>query len=139
MPILSSLSISPSCSQSRKLTLWVFCPGRQEGSNFYLWLSTCSPRWMEAMPVVNITQDAAVKFLHSIIFKFSIPKWVLTDNGTQFKGPKFARCHSDFGINHQVSSSVHTQTNGKVERENRLILQGMKIRMFNDLEAKGKN
>jgi hypothetical protein len=29
--------------------------------------------------------------------------------------------------------------NGQVERANRLILQGMKTRMFSDLEAKGKN
>jgi hypothetical protein len=29
--------------------------------------------------------------------------------------------------------------NGQVKQANRLILQGMKIRMFHDLEAKGKN
>jgi hypothetical protein len=29
--------------------------------------------------------------------------------------------------------------NGQVERANGLILQGMKIRMFHDLEARGKN
>jgi hypothetical protein len=33
-------------------------------------------KWMEAMLVVNIMQEVAVK-------------WVLTDNGTQFKGAKF--------------------------------------------------
>jgi hypothetical protein len=42
-------------------------------------------KWMEATPVVNITQEAAVKFLQSIIYRFDIPKRVLTDNGTQFK------------------------------------------------------
>jgi hypothetical protein len=39
-------------------------------------------KWMDAMPVMNITQDAAVKFLQSIIYRFGVPKWVLTDNGT---------------------------------------------------------
>jgi hypothetical protein len=48
-------------------------------------------KWMEAMPVVNITQDVAVKFLQSIIYRFGVTKWVLTDNETQFKGAKFAR------------------------------------------------
>jgi transposase InsO family protein len=57
-------------------------------------------KWMEAMPVVNITQDAAVKFLQSVIYRFGVPKWVLTDNGTHFKGAKFARYCTDFGINH---------------------------------------
>jgi transposase InsO family protein len=64
---------------------------------------------------------------------------ILTDNETQFKGVKFARCCSDFGIHHQASSAAHPQTNIQVEQANKLILQGMKARMFHDLEAKGRN
>jgi hypothetical protein len=37
---------------------------------------------MEATPVVNITQEAAVKFLQSIIYRFGAPKRDLMDNGT---------------------------------------------------------
>jgi hypothetical protein len=64
-------------------------------------------KWMDATPVVNITQEAAVKFLKSITYRFSVPKRVLTDNGTQFKGAKFLTCCADFGIHHQPSSAVH--------------------------------
>jgi hypothetical protein len=39
-------------------------------------------KWMEATPVVNITQEAAVKFLKSMIYRFGVPKIFLTDNGT---------------------------------------------------------
>jgi hypothetical protein len=39
-------------------------------------------KWIEAIMVVNIMQEAAVKFLQSIIYRFGIPKRVLTDNGT---------------------------------------------------------
>jgi hypothetical protein len=53
---------------------------------------------MEVMPAVNITQDAAVKFLQSIIYRFDVPRRVLIDNRTQFKGAKFARCCVEFGI-----------------------------------------
>jgi hypothetical protein len=42
-------------------------------------------KWMKATPVVNIMQEAAVKFLQSIIYRFDLPKKVLTNNGTQFK------------------------------------------------------
>jgi S-adenosylmethionine synthetase len=42
-------------------------------------------KWMEAMPVVNITQEAATKFLQSIIYRFDMPRRVLIDNRTQFK------------------------------------------------------
>jgi hypothetical protein len=31
-------------------------------------------KWMEATLVVNITQEAAVKFLQSIIYRFSVPQ-----------------------------------------------------------------
>jgi transposase InsO family protein len=58
-------------------------------------------KWMKAMPVVNITQEAVVKFLHSIIYRFGVPMRVLTDNKTQFKGAKFVRCCIDFGIHHR--------------------------------------
>jgi transposase InsO family protein len=69
-------------------------------------------KWMEAMPVMNITQEAVVKFLQSIIYRFGIPRWDLTDNGTEFKGAKFVRCYADYGIHHQPSSATHPQTNG---------------------------
>jgi transposase InsO family protein len=56
---------------------------------------------MEDMPVINITQKAVVKFLQSIIYRFGVPRRVLVDNGTQFKGAKFVRCCTDFDIHHQ--------------------------------------
>jgi hypothetical protein len=96
-------------------------------------------KWIEATPVVNITQEAAVKFRQSIIYRFDVPKRVLTDNGTQFKGVEFSRYCTEFGIHHQPSSAVHRQTNRQVERTNRLLLQGMKTRMVQDLEARGRN
>jgi hypothetical protein len=89
--------------------------------------------------VVNIMQEAAVKFLQSIIYRFGVPRRVLTDNGTQFIGVKFVRCCADFGIHHQLSLAAHPQTNEQIEQGNKLILQGMKTRMFHDLEARGRN
>jgi hypothetical protein len=43
-------------------------------------------------------------------------------------------------LKEQNSQNVaHPQTNGQVERTNGLLLQGIKIRMFQDLEARGEN
>jgi transposase InsO family protein len=105
-------------------------PRAQGGFRFLFVSIDTFTQWMEATPVVNITQEAAVKFLQSIIYRFSVPQRVLTDNGTQFKGAKFLRCCADFGIHHQPSSAAHLQMNGQVERTNGLLLQGMKTRMF---------
>jgi hypothetical protein len=37
-------------------------------------------KWIEAMPVVNITQESVVKILQRIIYRFGMPRRVLTDN-----------------------------------------------------------
>jgi hypothetical protein len=52
---------------------------------FFIGVDTFT-KWMKVVLAVNITQDAAVKFLQSIIYRFSVPRRVLIDNGTQFKG-----------------------------------------------------
>jgi hypothetical protein len=47
---------------------------------FFIRVNTFT-KWMEVVPAVNITQDTTVKFLQSIIYRFSVPRRVLTDNG----------------------------------------------------------
>jgi hypothetical protein len=66
-------------------------PRAPGGFKFLFIVINTFTKWMEAMPVVNITQEAAVKFLQSIIYRFNVPRRVLTDNETQFKGAKFVR------------------------------------------------
>jgi transposase InsO family protein len=78
-------------------------PRASRGFRFLFVAIDTFTKWMEAMLVVNITQDTSVKFLQSILYRFGVLRWVLTDNGTQFKGTKFARCCADFGIHHQAS------------------------------------
>jgi saccharopine dehydrogenase-like NADP-dependent oxidoreductase len=75
-------------------------PRAPGGFRFLFILIDTFTRWMEVMPVVNITQEASVKFLQSIIYMFNIPKRVLTDNKTQFKVAKFVRCCTDFSSHH---------------------------------------
>jgi hypothetical protein len=38
--------------------------------------------WLEATPVVSITQGAAVAFLKSIVCRFGVPSRIITDNET---------------------------------------------------------
>jgi transposase InsO family protein len=81
---------------------------RAPGGFMYLFVKIDTfTKWMGAMPMVNITHEAAVKFLQSIIYRFGVPRRVLINNGKQFKGAKFIRCCADFGIQHQPSSATH--------------------------------
>jgi hypothetical protein len=39
---------------------------------------------LEATPVVKINKPSAVKFIKSIICRFGVPNYIITNNGTQF-------------------------------------------------------
>jgi hypothetical protein len=57
-------------------------PRASGGIGFLFFTIDTFTKCMEAMPVANIMQEATVKFLQSIIYRFSIPRRVLIDNRT---------------------------------------------------------
>jgi hypothetical protein len=84
MQILFDLSISHALQnlENRHREHFVRAPG---GFRFLFVMIDTFTKWMEAMLGVNIMQEAAVMFLQSIIYRFGVPRRVLTDNETQFK------------------------------------------------------
>jgi transposase InsO family protein len=59
-------------------------------------------------------------------------------NGTQFTGKKFLDFCDDHHIRVDWDAVAHPMTNGQVERANGMILQGLKPRIYNDLNKFGK-
>jgi hypothetical protein len=43
-------------------------------------------KWIQARPIVNVRSEEVVSFFTDIIYRFSIPNTIITDNGTQFTG-----------------------------------------------------
>jgi hypothetical protein len=91
-------------------------------------------KWIEARPIVSVRSEEAVSFFTDIIYRFSIPNTIITDNGTQFTGKKFLNFCDDNNIHVDGSAVAHPKTNGKVERANSMILQGLKPRIFKRLD-----
>jgi transposase InsO family protein len=95
-------------------------------------------KWIEVRPLASIGSEQAVTFFTNIIHRFGVPNSIITDNGTQFTGKKFL----DFCENHHIRvdwvAVAHPMTNGQVERANGTILQGLKPRIYNDLNKFGK-
>jgi transposase InsO family protein len=63
---------------------------------------------------------------------------IITDNGTQFTGKKFLDFCEDHHIRVDWAAIAHPMTNGRVEHANGMILQGLKPRIYNDLNKFGK-
>jgi transposase InsO family protein len=111
-------------------------PLRQEPRGFIHLLTVVDKfsKWIEARPIVNVRSEEAVSFFNDIIYRFSIPNTIITDNGTQFTGNKFLNFCDDNHIRVDWSAVAHPKTNGQVKRANGMILQGLKPRIFKQLD-----
>ena len=55
-------------------------------------------KWVEAIPLPNVTQDAVIDFIQKYIFyRFNIPETITTDQGTVFTGQKMVKFAKDTG------------------------------------------
>jgi transposase InsO family protein len=68
-------------------------------------------------------------FRNSIIYCFGIPKYLVTDNGSQFASPDLRELCGKYNITQKFTSVYHPQANGQVENANRTILDGLKKRL----------
>jgi ribonuclease HI/transposase InsO family protein len=90
-------------------------------------------KWIEVWPLNSIRSEQAVAFFTNIIHRFGVPNSIITDNGTQFTGRKFLDFCEDHHIRVDWAAVAHPMTNGQVECANDMILQGLKPRIYNDL------
>jgi transposase InsO family protein len=81
---------------------------------------------------------AGLAFFTNIIHRFEVPNSIITDNGTQFTRKKFLDFCDDHHIRVDWAAVAHPMTNGQVERANGMILQGLKPRIYNDLNKFGE-
>jgi transposase InsO family protein len=95
-------------------------------------------KWIEVRPLNSIRSKQAVAFFTNIIHLFGVPNSIIIDNGTQFTGKKFLDFCEVHHIRVDWAAVAHPMTNGQVERANDIILQGLKPRIYNDLNKFGK-
>jgi hypothetical protein len=95
-------------------------------------------KWIEVRPLNNIRSEQTVAFFTNIIHRFGVPNSIITDNGTQFTDRKFLDFCEDHHIRVDWAAVAHPKTNGQVERANDMILQGLKPRIYNNLNKFGR-
>jgi transposase InsO family protein len=95
-------------------------------------------KWVEVRPITNLRAQQAVTFFTDIVYRFGVPNSIITDNGSQFTGRKFLEFCDKFHICVDWAAVAHPQTNGQVERANDMILQGLKPRIFDQLNKSSR-
>jgi len=68
-----------------------------------------------AYPLAESSAEAVIDVLKELIWTYGLPKYVLTDNGSEFRSDTFEAALGRYGIKHKRTTPGHPQTNGKVE------------------------
>ncbi|XP_076937506.1 uncharacterized protein LOC143605174 [Bidens hawaiensis] len=87
-------------------------------------------KWVEAKPVASITASSVKKFLWEfIICRFGLPLELVSDVVTQFADSGLQEWLKELHVTQIFTSVAHPQANGQVERTNRTIKEGIKVRL----------
>jgi hypothetical protein len=91
-------------------------------------------KWIEAKPIKKLDGLSTIKFFNEIITRYRVPHNIITDNRTNFAKGVFAEYCGQKGIQLDLASVAHPQSNGQVEKANGLIIAGIKPRLVEPLE-----
>ncbi|VFQ85581.1 unnamed protein product [Cuscuta campestris] len=90
-------------------------------------------KWVEAEPLAGITGRQMIDFVGTnILYRFGVPKQIISDNGTQFEEAEFQDFLRTWGIQHTKVFVAYPQANGQVENVNRTIIDGIKKKLLSE-------
>nr|XP_051207453.1 uncharacterized protein LOC127323335 [Lolium perenne] len=72
-----------------------------------------SAHWIEAKPIKKLDGSTAVTFLKDIIVRYGYAHSIITDNGTNFSQGVFSRFCEEKGIQMDLASVAHPESNGQ--------------------------
>ena len=72
--------------------------------------------WPEAFPILDKSADTIVStFINQYVTVYMCPRYILSDNGTEFKNNFMDQVLKQLGIKRIFSTPYHPQSNGKLE------------------------
>lgn len=79
-------------------------------------------KWVEAKALYAATEKVVVEFLFKDIFmRFSVPREIVIDQGTQFTSNLVKALTEQYQIKHHKFTPYHPQANGQVESMNKVL------------------
>ena len=99
-------------------------PSSSKGHKFILVAIDYFTKWVEAIPLKNVTSSNMIEFMKEhIIYRFGIPQTITTDQGAQFTSGEFNEFTTGMGIKVLNSSPYYAQANGQVEASNKSVIK----------------
>ena len=116
--------------------VWLLPPS-QGGNKFTVVAIEYFTRWIEAKPLATITLETVKKFFwQNIVCKFGVPRTLTVDNEKQFDSDKFKEFCKSIGTKIAFTLVYHLESNGAVERANRVIFLAISKTLFNLCKGK---
>ena len=87
-----------------------------KGNKHILTIIDLMTGWPEVIPIPNKSADTTTKaFIRQYLPRYLCPRFILSDNGTEFKNQIFDKVTKDLDIERIFSAPYHPQSNGKLE------------------------
>ena len=83
-------------------------------------------RYFKVDILTSVTSTKVIESLEKIFCTHGLPQSLKTDNGPQFVSEEFEGFLKENDIKHRTSTPLWPQANGKVERQNRSLLETLK-------------
>jgi IS30 family transposase len=98
-------------------------PSSTKGHHFVLVATDYFTKWVEVMPLKNMTHREVINFvLEHIIYQFGIPQTLTTDQGVTLMSRQFKEFANSLKIKLLNSSPDYSQVNGQVEDGNKRLI-----------------
>ena len=95
-------------------------------------------KWVKAKALFRATEKSVVEFIYEEIFtQFSVPREIVTNQGTQFTSKLMKELITKYGIRHCKSSPYHPWANGQLESTNK-VLEAILTKTFTYIIRNGK-
>ena len=90
-------------------------------------------KWLEVVPVPNLTSQTIIDTLRSIFVTHGLPELLVSDNGPSFTSAEFQEFMKRNGIRHITSVPYHPASNGLAERAVQTFKTALKKTMPTDV------
>ena len=102
-------------------------PSSSRGHRFVLVATNYFTKWIEAVPLKNMTHKEVISFvLGHIVYRFGIPQTLTTDQGPAFMSHQFKEFAKSLQIKLLNSSPYYAQANGQAESSNKVLIKLIK-------------